>query len=234
MRIRCLDFETTGIPTEDEPQAICEAGWVDADIDLEQSRFIVGETRSLLCHPGRPMPPEARAIHHITDEEIAANAVPMSNLFIEVANPRPDFYCAHAADFEKQFFGNGEVPWIDTWKVALRVYPEAPSHSLQVLRYWLNLVCEPSAAMPPHRAGPDAYICAVLLAHMAAAGTTIEEMARWSNGPALLTKINFGKHRGERWENLPTDYLRWIADKSDLGRDEKANAKHWLKQRGAS
>jgi len=35
-----------------------------------------------------------------------------------------------------------------------------------VLRYWRNLVLDPALAMPPHRAGPDAYVTACLLAEL--------------------------------------------------------------------
>ena len=85
---------------------------------------------------------------------------------------------------------------------------------------------------PPHRAGPDAYLGAALIARILAAGAaSIEDMVRWSNGPALLPRINFGKHKGARWEDVPADYLRWVVDKSDLDRDVKANARHHLKQR---
>jgi exodeoxyribonuclease X len=43
--------------------------------------------------------------------------------------------------------------------------------------------------------------------------------------------VNFGKHKGAKWDDVPLDYLSWIVDKSDMDRDIKANAKHWLKVR---
>lgn len=59
--------------------------------------------------------------------------------------------------------------------------------------------------------------------------TSIEEMVRWSSGPALLAKVGFGKHRGKRWSEVPVDYLQWLI-KSDMDdRDVRATAKHYLK-----
>jgi exodeoxyribonuclease X len=58
---------------------------------------------------------------------------------------------------------------------------------------------------------------------------SIEDMVRWSSGPALLAKVGFGKHRGMRWSEVPKDYLHWIL-KSDMDdRNVRATAKHYLK-----
>lgn len=237
MLIRSIDFETTGEPKEDEPQAVCEAGWTDIEVVYgdpipEAVQAFVGNPYSLLCNPGRSMPPEARAVHHISDEDVAGCPSP-DQVFRRLMDPKPDFFCAHNADFERSFFGGGGVPFICTYKVALRVWPDAPSHSLQVLRYWLDLDLDQAAGLPAHRAGPDAYVGAALMARILSepGAPDLDTMVRWSRGPALLPRINFGKHKGMKWSELPSDYLRWIADKSDLDRDAKANARHWLKQR---
>jgi len=229
--LRCIDFETTGEHREEERHAVCEAGWTDVIVD--QGAVTLGERRSMLCNPGRPMPPEARAVHHISDEDVADAPSP-DVAFRELMDGPPDYFVAHNADFERAFFGGGGVPWICTYKVALRVWPDAPGHSLQVLRYWLPLDIDQSLGLPAHRAGPDAYVGAALMARLLVepSAPDLETMMRWSSGPALLPRITFGKHKGQRWEDVPSDYLRWIIDKSDLDRDVKANARHHLKQRG--
>ena len=51
--------------------------------------------------------------------------------------------------------------------MALRVWPEAPRHSNQVLRYWRGMRLDHARAMPPHRAGPDAWVTAHILADLA-------------------------------------------------------------------
>lgn len=236
MLIRTIDLETTGIPNEQDRHAVCEVGWCDVEVrhgdpipDAVQA--FVGATFDRITNPGRAMPPEARAVHHISDAE-AALGIPIADAFLLLMSGPPGFFCAHNAAFERDFFGGGSIPWLCSYKIALRIWPDAPSHSLQVLRYWLDLDVEHARCMPPHRAGPDAYVGAALIARILEAGKTpIEEMIRWSNGPALFPRIPFGKHKGARWEDVPADYLRWVADKSDMSGDIKANAKHHLKKR---
>lgn len=226
--IRSIDFETTGIPTEADPQAIVEIGWQDIEFDGMGWAGLVPDGRaSFLCNPERPIPHEAMAVHHITDEMVADASGNVGLL------GTPDYFCAHNADYERQFYDPG-VPYICTYKVALRLWPDAPSHGLQFLRYHLSLPVDAADAFPPHRAGPDAYLGAALMVRIINDDrASLDEMVRWSNGPALLPRVNFGKHKGAKWEDVPTDYLDWLANKSDMDRDVKANARHHLKARAA-
>jgi exodeoxyribonuclease X len=235
MLIRVIDFETTGIPSNEASHAVCEVGWCDVVVENAEARISTGGHR--LCDPGRPMPAEAMAVHHITDRDIATGgeagrrACPPDVAFRRIMEDEPEIFAAHNAEFEKQFFGGGGKPWLCTYKAALRVWPDAPSHSNSVLRYWLGLNLDARHAMPPHRAGPDAFVTAHILVKLIEAGASIEDMLRWSTGPALLPRITFGKHRGAKWQDVPSDYLEWVANKSDLDADAKANARHHLKSR---
>jgi exodeoxyribonuclease X len=241
MLLRIIDFETTGIPVEGEPpHAVCEVGWADVvigddgQLGPEPVRFV----GSRLCDPGRPMRVEALAIHHISDAMIAVGgeagtkASPPTLAFRRLMEDSPAYFVAHNADFERAVFAGGGTPWLCTYKAALRAWPDAPGHSNQMLRYWLGLDLDARYAMPPHRAGPDAFVTAHILIELLRAGTKIEDMARWSSGPALLPRITFGKHKGAKWGDVPADYLQWIVIRSDMDRDAKANAKHELKARG--
>jgi exodeoxyribonuclease X len=222
--IRCIDFETTGIPTEADKHAIVEIGKCDVRL-IDGVATMEAAHTSALCDPGRSIPHEAMAVHHITDAMVKGAQGSAEHL------GRPDYFAAHNADYERQFFST-DVPFICTYKVALRLWPEAPSHSLQFLRYHLGLEVDADRCQPPHRAGPDAYLGAALMVRILAEDSvSLEDMVRWSNGPALLPRINFGKHKGSKWEDVPLDYLTWIVDKSDLDRDVKANARHHLKVR---
>lgn len=224
--IRCIDFETTGIPSEADPHAIVEIGVCDLLLS-DNDECTLTPTISVLCDPGRPIPHEAMAIHHITDEMVKGAPGSMA------AFSGPDYFAAHNADYERQFYQT-DVPFICTYKVALRLWPEAPSHSLQFLRYHLALDVDVERCQPPHRAGPDAYLCAELLQKIIDVGNTVtlSDMVRWSDGPALLPRVTFGKHKGSDWKDVPTDYLVWLVEKSDMDRDVKANARHHLKTRG--
>lgn len=226
MIIRVIDFETTGIPSETESHAIVEIGWTD--VHRLEGGYSIDRTRSELVNPGRPIPVEAMAVHHIRDHELAGAMTP--DAACSLLGQGADMWCAHNADFEAEFFG-GE-PMVCTYKSALRVWPDAPSHSLQVLRYWRQYDeladFDPARAMPPHRAGADTYLTAILLRELLGL-VSLEDIAKWSSGPALLAKVGFGKHFGKKWSEVPRDYLSWIVNKSDItDRNVRATAKHYL------
>lgn len=231
--LRVLDFETSGMPTDDDPHAICEIGWIDV-VMSDGDWLVEPSPHSLLVDLGRPISVAARAVHHISDADVAGQASREEAVAILMGGMAPETsaFVAHFAEFENKFFDGAGVDFICSYKSALRIWPEAESHSNQFLRYFLGLELDHGKAMPPHRAGPDAYVTAHILHAILETGADIEEMIRWTAGPALLHRVTFGKHKGKLWKELPSDYLSWIADKSDLGRDEKANARHWLKQRG--
>lgn len=230
MLIRVVDFETSGLP-ETEGAAICEVGW--CDIVIGDIGPVVGEPYSVLCNPGRPIPPEVRAVHHIGDADVA-NAIHPKDGLAQLEQNVPTYFAAHHCTFEQAFFPGASRPWLCSYRAAVRLWPDAPGHSNQVLRYWLGLELDPYLSMPPHRAAPDAYVTAHILARIIEEGrVSIEDLARWSAGPPLLPRITFGKHRGKKWDEAPSDYLAWVVDKSDLDGDTKANARHHLKQRAA-
>jgi len=226
---RCIDFETTGLPDQDgETHGIVEVGTCDL-APIPYGRRVMAPI-AVLTDPGRPIPAGASAVHHILDADVEGAMLPADALSM-VAMPPPDYWVAHNADYEKLFFDGAGIPWICTYKVACRVWPDAASHGLQFLRYWLNLPADREVAEPAHRAGGDAYVTAHLLNLMLSKGCEVEDMVRWSGGPALKQKIGFGKHKGERWDAVPLDYLDWVADKSDLKSEDKANARYWRRRR---
>lgn len=226
MLIRVIDFETTGIPSETDRHAICEAGWCDV---IGDKRWDETAPRSMLVNPGRPMPIEAMAVHHIRDSDLAG--APTPDVAFRALMDGADVFCAHNAKFEREFFGGGSVPWICSYKCGLRAWPEAPGHSNQVLRYFLGVALGESFAMPPHRAGPDAYVTAFILIRLLAEHP-LDDLIKWSSEPALLVKVGFGKHRGLKWSEVPRDYLDWIL-RQDMDADVKHTARHHLKQRAA-
>ncbi|MDQ0301415.1 exonuclease domain-containing protein [Ancylobacter polymorphus] len=237
MIIRCVDFETTGTPTEDQRHALCEVGWCDVafeETDLADGFAvpILSEPKGFLVNPGRPIPPEARAVHHISDADVAGAPGP-DRACMTLAAGGAAYYAAHNSEFEASFFGS-EVTWICTYKVALRLWPDLPSHGLQYLRYALPLDLDQALGLPAHRAVPDAYVGAVLLARIIEEGrASLAEMVRWSSGRALLPRCPLKKYRDKLWADVPTDYLVWIVENIKDNPDVVANAKHHLKQRDA-
>lgn len=226
MKIRVIDFETTGVP-EDQVKGVCEIGWTDLSDDWKMNG-----PHAMLVNPGHPIPAVTRAIHHISDADVAGAVSPDVAFRTLMAGMEPgDVFAAHNAKFERAFFGGGAMPWICTLQCARHLFPDAPGHSNQVLRYHLDVDgdegFDADAAMPPHRAGPDTLVTAYIL-HRLIFAASVQKLIELTTAPVVLRNVTFGEHRGVKWADLPRDYLQWIAFKSDLGPDEKHTARHIL------
>jgi exodeoxyribonuclease X len=221
MLMRVIDFESTGLPPD---AAIVEVGWCDV-VD-----GVVGEQGSMLVNPKRPIGLEAMATHHIRDHEVAG-APPIDLGLRRLMEGEPDVFVAHNAAFEQEFFKGGETPWVCTLKVARRLWPDAPRHTNTLLRYYLELELDEDRAMPPHRAAPDAYVTAHIVAK-ALQLASIEMMVKWTKEPSLLPRCNFGQHSGKAWADVPVSYLTWMANNEGMDADKRYTAKYHLKARG--
>lgn len=227
MIIRVFDAESTGIPSETETHAMVEGGWSDLDTDSGT----ISSPSSMLCNPGRPIPVEAMAFHHIRDCDVVDAPTPDKVCETISANVATDYYAAHNIDFDRQFFGGGETQWLCTYKCSLRVWPDAPRHNNQTLRYFLGVDDLPDFnrdhAEPSHRAGPDTYVTAFILRELLKR-TDVENMLKWSSGPALLARVDFGMHYGKKWSEIPMSYLQWVIDNITDDRDKRATAKFYM------
>jgi exodeoxyribonuclease X len=229
MLIRVIDFETTGL---DPNCGIVEIGWCDVTY-VDANNITVGTPQSRFCNPGYPIPPEARAVHHISDEDVK-DAVSSDTALGELATAEVEAWCAHNASFEQSLFHGAGKPWICSLKIAYRMYPDAPNHKNQTLRYYFGLELDHALAMPPHRAGPDAYVTALILADELMAKPP-ETLIEWTKSPALLPgAIKFGKHRGTKWGDIPLDYLEWICGQPGMDADVKYTANHHIRSRAWS
>ena len=233
MRFRVIDIETTGLVP---PAEIIEIGCVD--VVVENGAIAIEPPRAQLFRPVHGITPETMAVHHITERDFD-DTTPVCNdalLFALVnASPEPDVLVAHNCEFERRFiseFASNNLPWICTHKIALRVWPDAPRHSNQVLRYWRGLQLDAALAMPPHRAGPDAWVTAHLLAEMLESASA-EDMVVWTTRPGKLPNITFGKHKGTRWPDVPADYLHWMTRQKDMNADALFCANEEIARRNA-
>lgn len=231
MRVRVVDLETTGLePPEAE---VCEYAY--CDLVQTEAGWIVEAPVSRLCHVD-VIPPEVRAVHHITMAEIIAAGLSHFDP-AEVQNPDKDVtaFAAHNAEFEARFVGDFGLPVICTYKAALRVWPDAPSHSNGALRYWLAdqglLTLDNEAAMPPHRAGPDAYVTAHILKALLATGVSGKEMVAWTKEPRVLPTCPIGKFRGKPWPEVEAGFLNWMLGQATMDEDLKWNARRELDRR---
>lgn len=242
-RIRIIDIETTGLRPSEGAEVI-EFGWWDVVTDGHIHRVTDHDAGVRLYRPIRPCPPEVMAVHHILPEQLE-HCEPFSISTVSVCmdittGKMTDYYAAHNAEYEMLFlqgltdekFVEPAPGWICTYKAALRVWPEAPSHSNNALMYWLGLHTDmdEEARHPPHRALPDAYVTAhimVALLHRA----TIQEMAAWTLEPRLLSTCPIGKFRGRPWPEVDHGFLEWMLRQPDMGADLKWNAERELTRR---
>ena len=230
--LRVIDLETTGMLP---PAEILEFGRVD--VAFENGRARVGRPMARLYRPLGEIPPATMAVHHITPEDIPPSApvCDAEHLHLAVwAGARPDILVAHNAAFEQAFVGEaaGGLPWLCTLKAALHLWPEAPGYGNQTLRYWRRLALDRGAAMPPHRAGPDAYVTAHLLAELLKEAT-VEEMIAWTAEPRPMPTIPFGKHKGAAWSEAPLAYLKWMLAQAEMDPDVLWHAGQELERRAA-
>jgi exodeoxyribonuclease X len=205
-----------------------------AAVDLIDREII--PIHSELVRPPLRIPPEASAVHHLTDDDVIGspdlNALVHSYMDTD-GSAGVDVFVAHNWSFEAQWLGEHLQgrPALCTYKAALRVWPDAPGHSNQILRYWLEPKgLDRTVATPPHRALPDAFVTAHILRELLRVATA-EEMIAWTTEPALLPRVKFGKHRGCRWTDVPAGYLTWVIEKSGLGPDIKFTAEHHRAQK---
>jgi len=237
--IRVVDLETCGLtPAEG---GVCEIGFCDVQDTDHPTQWKVDTGLSVLVNPGQPIPPQASAVHHIIDEDVAdANPWELASLGILNAAFREGeeivAFAAHNAKFDRQWISEdltGKRPWIDTYKCALRLYPDAPSHGNQALRYFLKPHGINRNEAAPHRAYGDAYVTAFLLRDMLELAS-VPDLISWSARPALQTRCHFGKWRGTPWKDVDAGFLKWILSKPDFDEDVVFTVQTELERRAAA
>jgi exodeoxyribonuclease X len=212
--VRVIDLETTGQGFADG--GVVEVGWQDVTAG-EGGWALRGGPGALLVRPGHPITPATAAIHHIVDEDVA-DAPPWQSAAPPVLQadpgPAPLALAAHRAAFEQRWCRPVQpagLRWVCTYKCALRLWPEAPTHSNQGLRYWRQPAgLDREVGLPAHRAGPDAYVTAFHLRDMLAV-VDLPQLLAWSDEPALLVKVPFGPWRGRRCADLTDTALADVA-----------------------
>ncbi len=220
------DTETTGLSAEAE--RIVEIAAYDPHRDRTLCTFI---------NPGRPIPPDASAIHHITDEMVK-EAPPFS----EVAKEFVEFcegdvvLIAHNNDaFDVHFLrhefrrNNLEMPqwkFFDTLKWARRYRPDLPRHTLQYLREIYNI-----ASNQAHRALDDVKVMAEIFFAMVddlSIDAAVELMSRTK----AIRQMPFGKHRGTALQDLPKDYIAWLVNSGAFEKEDNLPLRNAMAQLG--
>lgn len=225
--VRVIDFETTG--TEPPEAQVCEVGYCDVEVEAR----VIRPPQSWLCGVDA-MPPDVRAVHHISF--LDCQCLPPFNPDT-LDDDKVFAFAAHNFDFEGKFFQTPK-PVICTYKAALRIWPDAPTHSNGGLRYWLEdqglILPEHNQTQPAHRAGPDAYVTAWLLVALLNAGATGKQMIQWTKEPKLMPRCTIGKFRGKPWSEVEAGFLGWMLRQPDMDADLKWNAKREIERRASA
>lgn len=228
-----VDVETTGL--DPKTDAIVEIGMAEVDIVHET----VGGLKSSLIHPGKPIPPEASAIHHITDFHVKKSPLlneALQHVFYEIGQSDLTF-CAHHAEFDQAFLGI-KTDMVCTKRLSRHVWTDLESHRLQYLRYHLGL--ELHETVNPHRARGDVVVTSHILLrlvkqfklmypHLTGEGL-LKGMCSLSGTPIRLVRVGFGKHKGKAWDDVPTSYLEWLSGQ-DFDKDVLHTVRSVLNER---
>lgn len=237
-----IDTETTGL--DPERDRVCEIACLA--LDAEGKPLSDPELSfNTLVNSGIPIPPEASAIHHITDamltdaptwERVQAH---LTKLHKECVSDFEDcYFVAHNSAFDHSFVKLGApTAWICTYRLARHLWADAPAFSNQALRYWLGLCTHFGRDAPMHQAWNDTAVTAELFARELALlkemGLTEPELiARFAQEPVFTRTPGFGKHRDAPWAEVPGDYLDWMQGK-DWDRDTQFSLDTELARRRA-
>jgi len=225
------DTETTGISPQFD--RVVEIAMYDPINNREFVSFV---------NPGRLIPAEATAIHHITNEmvESAPTWAELAPKIIEFCEGN-SCLVAHNNDafdlhFLKMEFKQAaiEMPswkFLDTLKWARKYRKDLPRHSLQFLREIYGIV-ENNA----HRALDDVVVLYQLFSKMIddlPFDVAYDLMQKESTRERIITHMPFGKHKGMPLAEVPKHYLKWLNESGALDKPENTDLKNKLNELGA-
>ncbi len=201
------DTETTGIKAE-----------TNFIIEIAAYDPVRDKTYEQLINPGCPIPPEATAVHKITDEMVASAPTfkEMLQDFVSFCDDdvilvahNNDGFDIHflRAEFERS---GSKLPeewrFFDTLKWARRYRRDLPKHSLQFLREIYGV-----EANNAHRALDDVIVMHKIFSKMLD-DLTIEQAFHLLNKPRAIHHMPFGKHQGTPLKEMPKNYVTWLKE----------------------
>ena len=228
-----FDTETTG---NTEKDVLCQIAYKHNS-----------EEFSALYKPSIPIPPEASAVHHITNKMVAekpafkesTDYATIKTLF-EKGEP---IAVAHNAKFDIAMFKKEgiEIPkFICTLRLSRYLDKEnkIPRYNLQYLRYFLGIEIEAQA----HDALGDVKVLEALferlktkMVELVGEEKALPEMLAISSRPSLMHTFTFGKHNEKAIADIAKSdkgYLEWLlAQKMQNEGDEEDwiyTLKHYL------
>ena len=195
---------------------------------LIQIAYKTGEENFVgLYLPEIKIPPEASAIHHITNKMVADKPTFKEStdqpIIKKLFEDKDSIVIAHNAPFDLMIIEKEDIKpdkFICTLRVARELDKEGKieRYNLQYLRYLLDLDVEAVA----HDAMGDVLVLEKLFDRLKNKLTkeegldenqAIEKMIEISSHPSLLRSFGFGKHNGKKLEEvakIDRGYLEWL------------------------
>lgn len=191
--------------------------------------------------PPVPIEFEAMGVHHITEKKVADSpAFPGSPAHADLdALLKDHVLVAHNAKFDIDILKNEgiETPqFMCTYKIAASLY-DYPNLKLQSLRYRWGIEIEEAMA---HDAGGDVMVLEKVFERMVqdymkqnntTEEETLQKFLEISSGPILQKTLNFGKLRGQTFEEIRLNdfsYLQWLGKLTDKDEDFTYTVKYYL------
>jgi len=208
-----FDTETTG---NTEKDYLCQIAYRTND-----------ENFAGLYKPPIKIPPEASAVHHITNKMIADKSTFTESSDYEsikkLFEDKNNVVIAHNAQFDLAVIKKENIlpkNFICTLRLARYLDPEGKieRYNLQYLRYLLEIEIEATA----HDALGDVLVLEKLFERLKKKmmenenldeEKAIEKMIEVSSHPSLLKHINFGKYNGKEVAEIAridSGYLEWL------------------------
>jgi exodeoxyribonuclease X len=220
MNLIVLDTETTDLDP-DKGARMIEIAWIELTNTTGNEWETTFSVEARIQYDG-PINPQAQAVHHIRADQLTEEAGAVKRYEIVqllLGRIRPDtLFVAHNAMFDSKFLPEVNQPWLCTMRAAKHIWPNAPAYGNQVLRYWLKLEPELPVGRFPHQAIYDVATTTCLLQRMLKQHTP-QQLLHMTSAPIRMRSINFGKHRGLPFEEIPRDYLQWLRKQEGLHPD---------------
>ena len=220
-----LDTETTGNGPADR---ICQIAFKTEECAAVNELF----------NPGMPITIDAMTVHHITNEMVRdKGSFRGSDTWKQLRDlimPNTNVMVAHNAAFDVGMLkkeGLEPQSVICTLKLARYFDKDGviPKYGLQYLRYYLGL----NVDAVPHTALGDILVLEAIFKRIHAKAVVefgddaVSKMIEVSSRPVLYRRMPFGKHKGLKMEEVPLDYLQWLAG-TDLEEDLRYTIEQYL------
>jgi len=240
-KIIFFDTETTG---NTEKDFLCQIAYKGAGENTDENFFA-------MYKPPFKVPPEASAVHHISNKMLEGKPTfgetPDKEKIKTLFEDSNTTVVAHNAPFDLMIIKKeGIIPphFICTLRVARFLDPEEKidRYNLQYLRYLLEIEIDAQA----HDALGDVLVLEKLFDRLKnkimehdslSEREAIDEMIKISSHPSLFKKFKFGKHNGKFIEDVARvdrGYLEWLLsqklDGDEIDEDWIYTLKYYLKK----